>query len=48
MVRVYNGQGYTVPGVTGATDAYAFWGSLTEMMKYDIIIKPRQMESQVK
>ena len=38
MVRVYNGRGYTVPGVTGATDAYAFWGSLTEMMKYDIII----------
>jgi hypothetical protein len=38
MVRVYNGKGYTVPNVTGATDAYAFWGSLTEMMKYDIII----------
>jgi hypothetical protein len=38
MVRVYNGQGYTVPGVTGATDAYTFWGTLTEMMKYDIII----------
>ena len=38
MVRVYNGKGYTVPGVTGATDAYAFWGSLPEMMKYDIII----------
>lgn len=38
MVHVYNGKGASVPGVTGATDAYKFWGTLTEMMKYDIII----------
>ena len=37
-IHVYNGQGYTVPGVSGATDAYTFWGTLSEMMKYDIII----------
>lgn len=37
MVRVYKGAGYN-GGVSSATDAYAFWGSLSEMMKYDIII----------
>ncbi len=37
-VRVYAGKGSNSTGVTGATDAYAFWGNLDEMMKYDIII----------
>lgn len=37
-IHVYNGKGYSVPGVSGATDAYAFWGTLSQMMKYDIII----------
>jgi len=37
MVRVYAGKGYNA-GVPSATDAYAFWGTLSEMMKYDIII----------
>lgn len=41
-VRVYagtiNNASSTLPGVTDATSAYAFWGSLSEMMKYDIII----------
>lgn len=38
MVHVYAGKGANGTGVNTATDAYAFWGSLTEMMKYDIII----------
>jgi hypothetical protein len=25
-------------GIAGATDAYAFWGDLTKMMKYDLVI----------
>lgn len=37
-VHVYAGKGSNGTGVSGATDAYAFWGDLTEMMKYDIII----------
>src|SRR4029079_10974384 len=37
MVRVYAGKGGNTTGVSGATDAYAFWGTLSEMMKYDII-----------
>jgi hypothetical protein len=37
-VKVYAGKGTNSTGVTGATDAYAFWGTLSEMMKYDIII----------
>ncbi len=37
-VRVYAGKGGNTTGVSGATDAYAFWGTLSEMMKYDIII----------
>ncbi len=37
-VRVYSGKGGNTTSVTNATDAYAFWGNLTEMMKYDIII----------
>ncbi len=37
-VHVYAGKGGNTTGVQTATDAYAFWGSLTEMMKYDIII----------
>lgn len=37
MVHVYSGKGYN-GGVPGSTDAYAFWGTLSEMMKYDIII----------
>jgi hypothetical protein len=37
-VHVYAGKGSNTTGVTGATDAYKFWGTLTEMMKYDIII----------
>ena len=36
-VQVFAGQGYN-GGVTGATDAYAFWGNKAKMMKYDIII----------
>ncbi len=36
-VHVYAGKGANA-GIKTATDAYAFWGSLTEMMKYDIII----------
>lgn len=39
MVHVYAGKGSAAStGVSSATDAYAFWGSLAEMMKYDIII----------
>lgn len=38
MVHVYAGQGTNSTGVTSITSAYAFWGNLTEMMKYDIII----------
>lgn len=37
MVHVYAGQGGTTV-VPGATSAYAFWGSATTMLKYDIII----------
>lgn len=36
-IHVYAGTGATSV-VSGATDAYAFWGSLPTMMKYDIII----------
>ena len=36
-VQVFAGQGYN-GGVTAATDAYAFWGNKSKMMKYDIII----------
>ncbi len=36
-VHVYAGKRAN-GGISTATDAYAFWGSLTEMMKYDIII----------
>ncbi len=38
MVHIYVGKGGGNAGVSGATDAYAFWGSLSQMMKYDIII----------
>ncbi|MDB4943866.1 MAG: Tryptophan synthase alpha chain [Labilithrix sp.] len=38
MVHAYAGRDYTVPDVPGQPDAYAFWGNLGEMMKYDIII----------
>lgn len=38
MVHVYAGKGGNGTGVSSATDAYAFWGTLSEMMKYDIII----------
>ena len=44
MVHIYNGKDYTVPGVSNATDAYAFWNDLTEMMKYDIIINECECE----
>lgn len=37
-VRVYAGNGSNTTGVSNATSAYAFWGNLNEMMKYDIII----------
>jgi hypothetical protein len=37
-VHVYAGKGANRTGVSSATDAYAFWGTLSEMMKYDIII----------
>ncbi len=37
MVHVYAGQGYN-GGVSGATDAYAFWGNKTELFKHDILI----------
>jgi hypothetical protein len=37
-VHVFAGQGGQNGGVAGATDAYAFWGTLTKMMKYDLII----------
>lgn len=36
-VHVYAGKSGNT-GVANATDAYAFWGKLSEMMKYDIII----------
>jgi hypothetical protein len=36
-VHVYAGKG-SKGGVLTATDAYTLWGSLTEMMKYDIVI----------
>ncbi len=38
MVHVYAGKGANSTGVSTATDAYAFWGTLGEMMKYDIIV----------
>ncbi len=38
MVRVYSGYGNQAGNVPGATDTYKFWGTLSEMMKYDIII----------
>ncbi|CAN5692055.1 hypothetical protein BH09MYX1_BH09MYX1_61730 [soil metagenome] len=37
-VHVYSGSGGQNGGVSGATDAYAFWGNKTKMMKYDIIL----------
>jgi hypothetical protein len=37
-VHVYAGKGGNGTGVSSATDAYAFWGTLSEMMRYDIII----------
>ncbi|MBX3188120.1 MAG: carboxypeptidase regulatory-like domain-containing protein [Labilithrix sp.] len=38
MVHLYKGAGSTTANAPGMTDAYAFWGNLSEMMKYDIII----------
>jgi hypothetical protein len=38
MVHVFKGAGTYNGGVATATDAYAFWGNLQKMMKYDIII----------
>ena len=37
-VHVYAGYSNQNGGVAGASDAYKFWGTLSEMMKYDIII----------
>jgi hypothetical protein len=37
-VHVFAGKNGQNGGVAGATDAYAFWGNLTKMMQYDIII----------
>ena len=37
-VHVFKGVGSYNGGVPTATDAYAFWGTLSKMMKYDIII----------
>ncbi|CAN5780717.1 hypothetical protein BH09MYX1_BH09MYX1_21680 [soil metagenome] len=38
MVRVYSGKNNYNGGVSGATDAYAFYGNKTELFKYDIMI----------
>jgi hypothetical protein len=38
MVHVFAGKDGYNGGVSNATDAYAFWGDLSKMMKYDVII----------
>jgi hypothetical protein len=38
-VHVYSGQGGQNAGVSGATDAYAFWGDKNAMFKYDMLVQ---------